>query len=156
MRKFVGLSAGFLVSAALTLLVAQQVQVQLRHVNLPTSKELIGRAPGLLTSLNGFTPTMVVSPDKRYAALLHDGYGSRAIALRNIIQRPPLHNHGAVIGCDQARDHFPRCALARSVLAKKGKDFAGLQVQRQIVERAYVAIPLGDLSYPQDGTGAAG
>ncbi len=77
MRKLAWLTAGFLVSIAFTLLLAQQVQVQLRHVPLPTSKELIGRSPGLLTSLNGFTPTIAVSPDKRYAALLHDGYGTQ-------------------------------------------------------------------------------
>ena len=77
MRKMAWLPAGFLVSAAVTLLLGQQLQVQLRHVHLPTSKELIGRSPGLLTSLNGFTPAVVVSPDKRYAALLHDGYGTQ-------------------------------------------------------------------------------
>ena len=77
MRKVAWLAAGFLISAALTLLLAQQVQVQLRQVSLPTSKQLIGRSPGLLTSLNGFTPTIAVSPDKRYAALLHDGYGTQ-------------------------------------------------------------------------------
>jgi hypothetical protein len=76
-RKFAWLTAGLLLSAALTLLVAQQVQVQLRQVSLATSKQLIGRSPGLLTSLNGFTPTIAVSPDKHYAALLHDGYGTQ-------------------------------------------------------------------------------
>jgi len=77
LRKIAWLAAGFLVSVAFTLLLAQQVQIQLRHVPLPTSKELIGRSPGLLTSLNGFTPTIAVSPDKRYTALLHDGYGTQ-------------------------------------------------------------------------------
>ncbi|MGA8150933.1 MAG: phosphoesterase [Terriglobales bacterium] len=77
MRKVAWLATGFLLSTALTLLLAQQVQVQLRHVNLSTSKQLLGRSPGVLTSLNGLTPTIAVSPDKRYAALLHDGYGTQ-------------------------------------------------------------------------------
>lgn len=47
-----------------------------RRVNLPTSKVLNLPSPGYLSSLNGFTPTIAVSPDGRYAALLNDGYGS--------------------------------------------------------------------------------
>lgn len=48
------------------------------HVNLPTSKVLNLPSPGYLSSLNGFTPTIAVSPDGRYAALLNDGYGSES------------------------------------------------------------------------------
>jgi len=48
------------------------------HVNLPTSKVLNLPSPGYLTSLNGFTPTIAMSPDGRYAALLNDGYGTTA------------------------------------------------------------------------------
>jgi hypothetical protein len=76
-RKLAWLVAGLLVSATLTLVVGQQVQIQLRHMLLPSSKQLIGRSPGLLTSVNGFTPTIALSPDKHYAALLHDGYGTQ-------------------------------------------------------------------------------
>ena len=76
MRRVAWLTVG-LISTALTMLLAQNVQVQLRHVLLPTSKQLIGRSPGVLTSLNGFTPTIAVSPDQHYAALLHDGYGTQ-------------------------------------------------------------------------------
>ena len=46
------------------------------QIPLPTSKILIGLSPGVLGSLNGFTPTIALSPDRRYAALLDDGYGS--------------------------------------------------------------------------------
>ena len=77
MRRAAWITPGLFTSAVLTLVLAQQVQVQLRHVPLPTSKHLIGRSPGVVTSLNGFTPTIAVSPDKRYAALLHDGYGTQ-------------------------------------------------------------------------------
>ena len=61
---------------AIGLLFAQN-QVLFRHISLPTSKQLIGPMPGRLGSLNGFTPTIVLSPDRHYAALLNDGYGSQ-------------------------------------------------------------------------------
>ena len=63
--------------AAVTLLPAQQDQVLLRQIPLPTSKRLIGPSPGVIGQLNGFTPTIALSPDKRYAALLNDGYGTQ-------------------------------------------------------------------------------
>ncbi len=74
MRKIVFI---FLLLAAVTLLLAQQDQVLLRQIPLPTSKRLIGTSPGIIGSLNGFTPTIALSPDKRYAALLNDGYGTQ-------------------------------------------------------------------------------
>jgi DNA-binding beta-propeller fold protein YncE len=54
-----------------------QAELESRQIPLPTSKLLIGPSPGVLGSLNGFTPTIALSPDKRYAALLNDGYGSK-------------------------------------------------------------------------------
>lgn len=59
------------------ILLAQQEQVLLRQIPLPTSKRLIGTSPGVIGALNGFTPTIALSPDKRYAALLNDGYGTQ-------------------------------------------------------------------------------
>jgi DNA-binding beta-propeller fold protein YncE len=70
-----------LLVVAFALLLAQNPQpanVQVRHLALPTSKFLIGRTPGALGRLNGFTPTIAVSPDKHFAAFLNDGYGSQA------------------------------------------------------------------------------
>jgi hypothetical protein len=71
--------------AALGLLFAQNqqkpmesTQLQLRHVSLPTSKMLIGSSPGVIGTLNGFTPTIALSPDRKYAALLNDGYGTQS------------------------------------------------------------------------------
>jgi DNA-binding beta-propeller fold protein YncE len=61
---------------AISLLFAQN-QIQFRHIHLPTSKSLIGPIPGIIGRLNGFTPTIAVSPDRRYAAFLNDGYGSQ-------------------------------------------------------------------------------
>ncbi len=72
-----------LLLAALSFLLAQtalhnsQENLQLREIPLPTSKFLIGPSPGVIGSLNGFTPTVALSPDKRYAAFLNDGYGSQ-------------------------------------------------------------------------------
>ncbi|HYA24578.1 MAG TPA: hypothetical protein VEF05_10485, partial [Terriglobales bacterium] len=70
--------------AALGLLFAQNQpspvessQFQFRHVSLPTSKMLIGPSPGVVGTLNGFTPAIALSPDRRYAALLNDGYGTQ-------------------------------------------------------------------------------
>ena len=59
---------------------AQSSEVLLRHVSLPTSKMLIGASPGVIAELDGFTPAIALSPDRRYAAFLHDGYGSQKSA----------------------------------------------------------------------------
>jgi DNA-binding beta-propeller fold protein YncE len=58
-------------------LLAQQDQVLLRQIPLPTSKRLVGTSPGVVGPLNGFTPTIAISPDKNYAAFLNDGYGTQ-------------------------------------------------------------------------------
>ena len=52
------------------MLSAQQDQVLLRQIPLPTSKRLIGSSPGVMGELNGFTPTIALSPDKHYAAFV--------------------------------------------------------------------------------------
>lgn len=72
-----------LLVSVLTLVFAQtpnpkaEQNLQLRQIPLPTSKLLIGPAPGVLGTLNGFTPTVALGPDKRYAAFLCAGYGSQ-------------------------------------------------------------------------------
>ncbi len=66
-----------LVLAAVTQLPAQQDQIPLRQIPLPTSKRLMGPSPGVIGTLNGFTPTIALSPDQHYAALLNDGYGTQ-------------------------------------------------------------------------------
>jgi DNA-binding beta-propeller fold protein YncE len=62
--------------ATLTLLVAQNQRAP-RQISLPTSKVLTVPSPGVLGSLNGFAAAMAVSPDRRYAAILNDGFGSQ-------------------------------------------------------------------------------
>ena len=76
MGKSASLFLLLLAVVALGLVFAQN-QVQLRHVLLPTSKHLIGSMPGKLGPLNGFTPTIALSPANRYAAFLNDGYGTQ-------------------------------------------------------------------------------
>lgn len=44
--------------------------------NLPTSKQLIGEAPGHPQRLNSLPSTMAVSPDQRYLVTVNDGYGT--------------------------------------------------------------------------------
>jgi len=45
-------------------------------MTLPTSKTLTP-GPGRLGRLNSFPATIAVSPDGRYAAMLHAGYGTQ-------------------------------------------------------------------------------
>ena len=66
----------FLSLLAVTQLPAQE-QVLRWDIPLPTSKRLIGPSPGVFGQLDGFTPTIALSPDRHYAALLNDGYGTQ-------------------------------------------------------------------------------
>jgi hypothetical protein len=83
-----------------------------RYVVLPTSKLLIGSSPGVLGSLNGFTPTIALSPDKRYAALLNDGYGSdrdrghQSIALLDLATYQLSNFPDARLGQDARQSYF--------------------------------------------------
>jgi DNA-binding beta-propeller fold protein YncE len=45
-------------------------------VDLPSSKQLIGEAPGSPQRLNSLPVTMAVSPDGRYVVTVNDGYGT--------------------------------------------------------------------------------
>jgi DNA-binding beta-propeller fold protein YncE len=76
LRKILYLLAMLVSVATLTLLAAQNQKV-LRQIFLPTSKVLTVPSPGVLGSLNGFAAAITVSPDRRYAAILNDGYGSQ-------------------------------------------------------------------------------
>jgi DNA-binding beta-propeller fold protein YncE len=61
---------------SVTLLKAQS-QKDSRQISLPTSKVLTVPSPGVLGSLNGFASAIAISPDRRYAAILNDGYGTQ-------------------------------------------------------------------------------
>ncbi len=60
-----------------SLSVAAQNPSSARRITLPTSKQLTLPVPGVMASLNGFTPTIAISPDQRFAAFLNDGYGTQ-------------------------------------------------------------------------------
>jgi YVTN family beta-propeller protein len=45
-------------------------------VNLPTSKQLIGRIPGDPKKINGLPMSMAISPDGRYVVTVNAGYGT--------------------------------------------------------------------------------
>lgn len=78
LRRVFCLLALLICIATLGLLFGQKSTVEPRTIPLPTSKNLTIPAPGVFGSLNGFTPTIALSPDQRYAALLNDGYGTQA------------------------------------------------------------------------------
>ena len=49
-----------------------------KQIQLPTSKILTTPYPGHIGTTNSFPATIALSPDKHYAALLNDGYGTQA------------------------------------------------------------------------------
>src|SRR5207245_10521697 len=63
------------------LLVAQQ-RPQQRPIDLPTSKQLTVPVPGRLGTLNSFPANIAISPDRHYAALLNNGYGTQESGAR--------------------------------------------------------------------------
>jgi DNA-binding beta-propeller fold protein YncE len=66
----------FLTAAALSVLLAQNADAP-REIPLPTSKLISGASPGVFARLNGFAANLALSPDRRYAAILNDGYGAQ-------------------------------------------------------------------------------
>jgi DNA-binding beta-propeller fold protein YncE len=54
-------------------------------ISLPTTKRLLLPMPGRLGPINSFPVTIALSPDKHYAALLNDGYGTQAALARQSI-----------------------------------------------------------------------
>jgi DNA-binding beta-propeller fold protein YncE len=76
LRRILYSLATLILAATFGLLMAQN-QKEARQIALPTSKSLTVPSPGVLGSLNGFAATMAVSPDRRYAAILNDGYGTQ-------------------------------------------------------------------------------
>ena len=60
---------------------------------LPTSKMLSAPARGRIANTNSFPAALVVSPDGRYAALLHDGYGTQETLAHQSIAIVDLKNN---------------------------------------------------------------
>jgi hypothetical protein len=92
-------------------------------VNLPTSKVLNLPSPGYLSPLNGFTPTIAVSPDGRYAALLNDGYGSESAHGRQSIAILDLRsNQLATFPDDRFGEEARQSYFIGLVFGSKGSD----------------------------------
>jgi DNA-binding beta-propeller fold protein YncE len=92
-------------AAGLGLVVAQH-EKEIRQISLPTSKSLSVPSPGVLGALNGFAAAMTVSPDRRYAAILNDGYGTQQ-----------NHAHQSIAVLDLSTNHltdFPEDRLPES------------------------------------------
>src|ERR1700690_3048676 len=53
-----------------------QVPTPVQIIDLPSSKELIGEAPGHPQRNNGLPISMATSPDGRYVVTLNAGYGT--------------------------------------------------------------------------------
>jgi DNA-binding beta-propeller fold protein YncE len=95
--KLTLLLLSLLAFALLSLVFPQAVlrgdQTESPGIPLPTSKSLIGTSPGVLGSLNGFTPTIALSPNHRYAAFLNDGYGTQRNKVHQSIAILDLSNN---------------------------------------------------------------
>ena len=77
MRKRFRFPILLMLGIAVPILLAQKSGSNPRTIPLPTGKNLTAPVPGVVGTLNGFTPTIAISPDHRYAALLNDGYGTQ-------------------------------------------------------------------------------
>ena len=80
-------------SLLLTVFVVARAADRSRRINLPTSKTLTLPVPGYLARTNSFPATIALSPDKRYAALLNQGYGPQETGARQSIAILDLSNN---------------------------------------------------------------
>ncbi len=76
MKRISCLVAVLLSVATLSLVRANEPKGS-HEISLPTSKLLTTPSPGFLGRTNSFPATIALSPDRRYAALLNDGYGTQ-------------------------------------------------------------------------------
>jgi DNA-binding beta-propeller fold protein YncE len=63
-------------------------------ISLPSSKLLTIPSPGRIAATNGFSATIALSPDGRYAALLNDGYGTQETNATQSISILDLQSNG--------------------------------------------------------------
>ncbi len=70
---------------SLILFITARAANQSRKINLPSSKTLTLPVPGYLARTNSFPATIALSPDRRYAALLNEGYGTQESGARQSI-----------------------------------------------------------------------
>src|SRR5271163_2339672 len=70
------LTAACLILTFATGPLAVQTPILAQTVDLPTSKQLIGRIPGHPRRLNSLPMSMAVSPDGRFLVTVNAGYGT--------------------------------------------------------------------------------
>jgi DNA-binding beta-propeller fold protein YncE len=83
----------FSLAAILIALAVVRAADRSRRVNLPTSKTLTLPVPGYIGRTNSFPATIALSPDRRYAALLNQGYGTQETGARQSIAILDLSNN---------------------------------------------------------------
>jgi DNA-binding beta-propeller fold protein YncE len=80
-------------SSMLAVFVVARASDRSRRINLPTSKTLTLPVPGYIARTNSFPATIALSPDRRYAALLNQGYGTQETGARQSIAILDLSNN---------------------------------------------------------------
>jgi DNA-binding beta-propeller fold protein YncE len=104
-------SVAVLAAALVIVYVYGQTQAR-RRINLPTSKILDAPIAGRIADLNSFPATIALSPDRRYAALLNDGYGTQetfaqqSIAVLDLSTNQVSDFPDARLGEDAAQSYF--------------------------------------------------
>ena len=78
-----------------------------KQISLPTSKVLHVPTPGRLGVLNSFPATIALSPDRKFAAFLNDGYGTQQTLARQSISVLNLESNEIL---DFPDDRFPEDA----------------------------------------------
>ena len=81
------------VSALLVAIFAARAADNRRVRQLPNSKTLTLPVPGFVARTNSFPATIAISPGRRYAALLNQGYGTQETAGRQSIAILDLNNN---------------------------------------------------------------
>jgi hypothetical protein len=74
------------------ILIAAGATEKARKLYLPTSKAITVPAPGLIGDINSYPATIAISPDRRYAAFLNQGYGTEKSQVRQSIAILDLHS----------------------------------------------------------------
>ena len=93
MRKLSAVVLGSASALILLAIFAARAANSHRVIQLPTSKNLTLPVPGFIARTNSFPATIAVSPDRRYAALLNQGYGTQETGARQSIAILDLSNN---------------------------------------------------------------
>jgi DNA-binding beta-propeller fold protein YncE len=75
-KALLALSGTMFISLSGAALLTAPAESKAQNLDLPTSKQLIGEAPGHPQRLNSLPMSMAVSPDSRYVVTVNAGYGT--------------------------------------------------------------------------------